>query len=628
MRRLELLAPAKDLECGIEAIRHGADAVYIGAPKYGARSAAGNSVEDIAQLVEYAHFYHARVYATVNTIVRDEELGDVAQLINELYQIHVDALIVQDMGILELDLPPIPLHASTQMDNRTSEKVGFLSHVGFNQVVLARELSLKEIRRIHEQHPQVALEVFVHGALCVSYSGQCYMSEACFSRSANRGECSQVCRMEFDLEDDLGNKIVRGKHLLSLKDMNQLDSLEDLLEAGVSSLKIEGRLKNVDYVKNVTAAYSQRLNEIISKHPDEYERGSSGHVELTFTPDVRKSFNRGFTHYFLYGRNADIFSFDTPKAMGEPVGRVKEVFTNHFTMSGGPELHNGDGLCFIDGNGRLQGFRLNKSEQGRHYPLEMPRSLTQGCEIYRNFDQQFDKLLHAPSATRNILVDISITDTATGFLLTMTDEDGHTANIDFKTDKELAHTHQSDNIRMQLSKLGGTGFAVRSVENNLSKNWFIPSSMLSECRRALVSQLTASRHQYYPQLYLDHKEHSAQRSSYFRMDSHLGYSYNVMNEKAEDFYHHHGATHVDKAFELNHYSKVALMTCKHCIRYSLGWCPSIHHKAIPYPLPLHLRLANGMSFQLDFNCAKCLMTIYAEDRRAIVPNKKLPKSRR
>ena len=628
MRKIELLAPAKNLECGIEAIRHGADAVYIGAPHYGARAAAGNSVDDIARLVEYAHFYKARVYVTVNTIIRDEELDDVSQLIHDLYAIHVDALIVQDMGILRLDLPPISLHASTQMDNRTSEKVAFLSGVGFDQVVLARELSLNEIRRIHNQNPEVALEVFVHGALCVSYSGQCYMSEACFNRSANRGECSQVCRMEFDLEDDLGTKIVRGKHLLSLKDMNQLDALEELLDAGVSSLKIEGRLKDVDYVKNVTAAYSLRLNEIISKHSDTYQRASSGQVELTFIPDVRKSFNRGFTHYFLYGRQADIFSFDTPKAMGEPVGKVKEVFTDCFTTSDGTQLHNGDGLCFIDNNGHLQGFRLNKSDNGRHFPLEMPRSLMRGQQLYRNFDQQFDKLLHAPSATRNIMVDITISDTANGFCLTMTDEDGITACLDRQMDIELAHTHQSENIRLQLSKVGGTGFAVRKVENRLTKNWFIPSSILSDCRRTLISQLTASRREYYPQPFHEHKNEHILSSSSFAKESHLGYTYNVMNIKAEEFYQQHGATHVDKAFELNHYQKIALMTCKHCIRYSLGWCPSIHHKSAPYPLPWHLRLDNGMSFQLDFNCNRCLMTIYSEDRKTITPNKKLPKKRR
>lgn len=628
MRRIELLSPAKDLECGIEAIRHGADAVYIGAARYGARAAAGNSVEDIAQLVEFAHFYKARVYATVNTILRDEELSDVEQLIKDLHQAHVDALIVQDMGILELDLPPIPLHASTQMDNRTASKVEFLNHLGFEQVVLARELSLKEIRRIHEQNPDVALEVFVHGALCVSYSGQCYMSEACFGRSANRGECAQVCRMEFDLEDEIGNKIVRGKHLLSLKDMNRLDALEDLLDAGVTSLKIEGRLKDVDYVKNVTAAYSQRLNEIIKRHPDEYTRLSSGHVNLTFTPDVRKSFNRGFTSYFLYGRDDSIFSFDTPKAMGEPVGKAKDVFTDHFTMSGDEELHNGDGLCFIDSSGHLQGFRLNKSENGRHYPLAMPRGLTQGTALYRNFDQQFDKLLHNPSATRCIDVDIDITDYEDGIRLTITDEDGITATLERSMEKELAHTHQADNISLQLSKLGGTGFALHAFTNNLTKNWFIPSSILSECRRTLVVQLTEERKTHYPQIYRDNQQASKLKTSTFSPNPHLGYNYNVMNEKAEDFYLRHGATHIDKAFELDHRQRATLMTCKHCIRYSLGWCPSVHHKSMPYTPPLHLRLANGMSFLLDFNCTKCQMTVYAEERRSFMPNKKLPKNRR
>lgn len=628
MRTIELLSPAKDLECGIEAIRHGADAVYIGASRYGARAAAGNSVEDIARLVEYAHFYKARVYATVNTILKDEEIDDVTRLIHELHAVHVDALIVQDMGILELDLPPIPLHASTQMDNRTSEKIGFLNSIGFDQVVLARELSLDNIKHIHKQHPNVALEVFVHGALCVSYSGKCYMSEACFNRSANRGECAQVCRMEFDLEDNLGNTIVRGKHLLSLKDMNRLDALEDLMMAGVSSMKIEGRLKSVDYVKNVTAAYSQRLNEIIAKYPDTFTRASSGRVEYSFTPDVRKSFNRGFTNYFLYGRSDDIFSFDTPKAMGEHVGRVKEVFTNAFTISSTTELHNGDGLCFIDANGHLQGFRLNKTANDRLYPLEMPRTLTRGCEIYRNFDQQFDKALQAPSATRDILVDICITDNNTGYKITMTDEDGITVEIEHPTSKELARSHQSENIRIQLSKLGGTRFAVRTIDNRLTKNWFIPSSLLGEWRRNLIAQLTEARNTYYPQILRHNKKADNEEIVVASLDRHLDYTYNVMNKKAQDFYHHHGATFVDHAFELNHNQKVALMTCKHCIRYSLGWCPSVHHKVIPYPMPLHLKLANGMSFQLDFNCNRCQMVIYPEEKRTITPNKKLPKKRR
>lgn len=322
-RRIELLAPAKNLECGIEAINHGADAVYIGAPKFGARSSAGNSLEDIQALVDYAHLYRARIYVTVNTILKEEELKETEQMIWSLYRAGVDALIVQDMGITRLNLPPIPLHASTQMDNRTPEKVRFLHQAGFRQVVLARELSLMEIREIHEACPEAILEVFVHGALCVSYSGQCYVSQACFGRSANRGECAQFCRLPFSLEDADGRQIVRHKHLLSLKDLNQSEVLEQLLDAGAASLKIEGRLKDVSYVKNVTAAYRRQLDAIFARRK-EYTRASSGTCHYTFTPQLNKSFSRGFTHYFLQGRDREIASFDTPKSLGEEMGTMKE----------------------------------------------------------------------------------------------------------------------------------------------------------------------------------------------------------------------------------------------------------------------------------------------------------------
>ncbi|MBQ5380774.1 MAG: U32 family peptidase, partial [Paraprevotella sp.] len=331
-RPIELLAPARNLECGMAAVDHGADAVYIGAAKYGARAAAGNSVEDIARLVAYAHTYHVKVYVTINTILKDEELSDTEKMVWELYRCGVDALIVQDMAMLRLHLPPIPLHASTQMDNRSADKVKFLQQNGFSQVVLARELSLQEIKDIHEQC-DIPLEVFVHGALCVSYSGQCYVSQHCFGRSANRGECAQFCRLKFDLQDSDGRVVERGKHLLSLKDMNRSEDLERLLDAGVSSLKIEGRLKDVAYVKNVTAYYRKRLDEIFVKR-NEYRKASSGHVTLKFIPQLEKSFNRGFTRYFLDGRTADIFSFNTPKSLGEEVGIAKEIRGNYIVVSG------------------------------------------------------------------------------------------------------------------------------------------------------------------------------------------------------------------------------------------------------------------------------------------------------
>lgn len=371
-RKIELLAPARNLECGIEAINHGADAVYIGAPKFGARAAAVNSLDDIAALVEYAHLYNVRIYVTVNTILKEEELKETEEMIRELYRIGVDALIVQDMAIAQLDLPPIPLHASTQMDNRTADKVKFLADAGFRQVVLARELSLREISKIHEACPDTPLEVFVHGALCVSYSGQCYVSQACFGRSANRGECAQFCRLPFSLIDADGKIIAKDKHLLSLKDLNQSEELEALLDAGVTSLKIEGRLKDVSYVKNVTAAYRQKL-DAISIRRKEYVRASSGSCRFEFQPQLDKSFSRGFTHYFLNGRSKEIFSFDTPKSLGEEMGTMKEARGNYLTVAGLKSFNNGDGVCYIDEQGRLQGFRINRVDGNKLYPQEMPR---------------------------------------------------------------------------------------------------------------------------------------------------------------------------------------------------------------------------------------------------------------
>ena len=429
-RPIELLSPAKNLECGLAAVDHGADAVYIGAPRFGARAAAGNSLEDIARLVEYAHIFGVRVYVTVNTILKDEELAETERLILELYRIGVDALIVQDMGITRLHLPPIPLHASTQMDNRTPEKVRFLSQAGFRQVVLARELTLEEIRHIHEACPETLLEVFVHGALCVSYSGQCYASQACFGRSANRGECAQFCRLPFTLVDADGKTIVRDKHLLSLKDLNQSDLLEQLLDAGASSLKIEGRLKDVAYVKNVTAAYRLRLDEVLSRRP-EYARSSSGSCHYTFTPQLDKSFSRGFTHYFLQGRGEEVASFDTPKSLGEEMGTLKEQRGNSLTVAGVKPFHNGDGVCYLDGQGRLQGFRVNRVVDNRIFPAgEVPR-IPLRTRLYRNFDQEFEKLLARKSAERRIALRWSLWETSAGFALSAEDEDGNRATCSF-----------------------------------------------------------------------------------------------------------------------------------------------------------------------------------------------------
>ncbi len=604
---LELLAPARTADIGIEAIRHGADAVYIGASHHGARKAAGNSLEDIQRLVNYAHSFGARIYVTVNTIIYDEELELVKQLVLDLERIGVDALIVQDMSLLKmkdnLDFQ-IPLHASTQMDNRTPEKVRFLSERGFEQVVLARELSLEEIRAIHQENPQTKLEVFVHGALCVSLSGQCYASEAIFGRSANRGECAQLCRMEFDLEDDKGNVYVKKKHLLSLKDLCQIDALEDLAEAGASSFKIEGRLKDAAYVKNVTAAYSLALDALVEKHPDKYRRASKGRVELKFQPDVRKSFNRGFTHYFLYGRNAEIFSFDTPKALGEPVGRVKEIYTDSFVVDGNVTFSNGDGLCFFDKSGKLYGFRINKAVGNRLYPLEMPRMLHRGNQIYRNQDKRFDDILANESAERFIPVDVTIDRVGENFILTMSDGERDVA-LQVPYEAELARTHQSENLERQFSKLGNTPYRLRSFQILYKKNYFIPSSLLTEWRRALSSKLIG--------LALSKGIPSIRMASLplggVEGGPHLTYLSNVSNHLSRQFYENLGFKQIEPAYELAHPDGVPVMFCRHCIRYAMGWCYKRQDAKSNVPSRLFLRLENGKRFALEFDCKACMMKV-------------------
>ncbi|MBM6865220.1 U32 family peptidase [Bacteroides caecigallinarum] len=605
-RPIELLAPAKNLECGIEAINHGADAVYIGAPRFGARAAAGNSIDDIKALVDYAHIYNVRIYVTVNTILHDEELPETEKMIWELYRAGVDALIIQDMGITRLNLPPIALHASTQMDNRTPEKVKFLSDIGFRQVVLARELSLEEIKKIHDTCPETLLEVFVHGALCVSYSGQCYVSQACFGRSANRGECAQFCRLAFDLVDSNGKTIEQNKHLLSLKDMNQSDNLEALLDAGATSLKIEGRLKDVSYVKNVTAYYRQKLDSIF-KYRKEYVRASAGTVKTTFTPQLDKSFSRGFTDYFLRGRNPGIFSFSTPKSLGEEVGTVKEIRGNYFTVAGVKSFSNGDGLCYIDDNGRLQGFRVNRVENNKLFPQEMPR-LKPKTRLYRNFDQEFDKLMQKKSAERKIAVDICLTENNFGFTLSINDENENSVSLTLQREKEPARTPQTDNLKNQLGKLGNTPFEARNIRIDLSDNWFIPASELSELRRNAVERLLELRKINYRQEIFRLKE---SKSKY--PVSTLTYLGNVMNSSAAEFYKNHGVLKVMPAFEKEQPKDAVLMFCKHCIRYSMGWCP-VHHKVrSPFREPYYLVSSDGRRFRLEFDCKHCQMKVLADN---------------
>lgn len=602
-RPIELLSPAKDLNCGIEAINHGADAVYIGAPKFGARSAAGNSLDDIRELCEYAHLYGARIYVTLNTILKEDELEEAEWMIWDLWRVGTDALIIQDMGITRLNLPPIPLHASTQTDNRTPEKVRFLEAAGFTQVVLARELSLNEIRRISEA-TTVPLEVFVHGALCVSYSGQCYLSAALSGRSANRGECAQYCRLPYTMVDATGTEIVTHKHLLSLKDMNRSDQLEALLDAGVSSLKIEGRLKDAGYVKNITAYYRKKLDAVLSRRP-EYRRASAGRSTYTFEPVAEKSFNRGFTPFLLEGRTADITAFNTPKSLGEPVGTVKEIKGNSFTVAGLKQLNNGDGLVFFNRKGELEGFRVNRVEANRVFPLDMPQ-LAPKTPLYRNFDQAFDKLLAKPSAERKLSVEIEFLDNPFGFTLCMEDETGARIMLTEPFAKELARREQQDNIRTQLSKLGNTPFEASKVVVGLSENWFVPSSLLADMRRRGVEKLLEARRARYPRETVKRVQPSVSIPFPERQLTYLG---NVANGKARSFYQDHGVEQIDPAFELSPRKDVPLMFTKHCLRYSMGWCPTYQKDKSPYKEPYYL-LYKDTRLRLQFDCKHCQMLVF------------------
>ena len=623
MRKLELLAPAKDLKCGIAAIDCGADAVYIGAARFGARQAVGNSIDDINELCEYAHKFGCKVYVTVNTIIYDNELEDTQKLLNELGRIGVDAILVQDMGITKLQLPQnVALHASTQTDNRSAEKVEWLARHNFDRVVLARELSLEEIRNIHRRVPQTELEVFVHGALCVSYSGVCYASEYCFGRSANRGACAQFCRMKFDLTDKDGNEIINQAHLLSLKDMCRIDSLEQLADAGVTSFKIEGRLKDINYVRNVTAAYSNQLNEIISRRGSEYERASSGVCDIRFTPNLNKTFNRGFTDYFLNGRTSDLASFYTPKAMGEYVGKVKEIRGNSFNVAGTTSFANGDGLCFINSNNELEGFRINRAEGNRLFPLRMPRGLRKGIALYRNSDQLFEKELNGDNVQRKLGIRINIKASAEGLHIEAKtcDEKLH-INLQKDISLEKAQKSQIDNIKRQISKFGNTIFTVEDViVEPTDFPWFIPNSILAEIRRQATDELMGRLSEMSENPKDTKTKDQAQqlpdngKVSFHSISSYQHpYMYNIANRLAHSFYEQEGMSDITPAFEIKKPSSPLVMQCRYCLRHELGQCKKSHKQSGLLKEPLHLRLADGRTFRLEFDCKKCQMNIYADE---------------
>ncbi|MDR2837499.1 MAG: U32 family peptidase [Azonexus sp.] len=613
--RLELLAPAKNADFGIEAIKHGADAVYIGGPEFGARYGAGNSVADIERLCAFAHRYRAGVFVAINTILRDSELASARQLAWDLYAAGADALIIQDMGLLELDLPPIQLHASTQTDIRTPAKAKFLADVGFSQIVLARELSLSEIGEIARQTP-VTLEYFIHGALCVAYSGQCYISHAHTGRSANRGECSQACRLPYSLIDDKGRTITENQHLLSMKDNNQSANLRSLIAAGVSSFKIEGRLKDLAYVKNITAHYRQLLDQIIAENP-QCQRASSGHSTFAFTPQPDKTFNRGYTDYFTHGRQDDIGAFDSPAFVGEPIGEVVTIGDGWLDIAADQLLHNGDGVCFYDAEGEIQGMRINRVEQQRLYPAEIPPELTAGATLFRNRDQTFERALEKESADRRIAIKVSFTEHADHFTLALSDEDGVQSTADLpKTGLDLARNAATAFARLKenLAKFGNTMFTVAAVELQMTQPWFLPPAAINALRRAAAEKLAAARLATHPRP--PRRQPSTEPALYPQQE--LSYLGNVFNSKARAFYEKHGVRLIDEAYESGQEKgMVSLMITRHCLRHSFNLCP----KEVKHLKPDPMTLINGNErLILKFDCKACEMHVIGKMKKGVKLN--------
>lgn len=622
--RIELLSPAKDIEIAKQAILHGADAVYIGGPSFGARHNAGNSVNDIAKLVEFAHLYYAKVYVTLNTILHDNELESARQLIYQLYDAGTDALIIQDVGILVLDIPPIELHASTQMDIRTPQKAKFLSDVGFSQIVLARELNLHEIKAIH-QYTDAKIEYFIHGALCVAFSGQCYISHAQTGRSANRGDCSQACRLPYTLKDNQGRIVAYEKHLLSMKDNNQSANLVELIDAGVRSFKIEGRYKDISYVKNITAYYRQKLDEILSQRSD-IMPASSGNTRHFFTPDPNRTFHRGSTDYFTNGRKADIGAFDSPKFIGLPVGDLIKVSGNSLDIHSMKTLSNGDGFNVLIKRD-VVGFRADKVEKlakdrYRIYPNELPQVLAKlklPCLINRNLDHIWQQSLLKESSQRRIAISLVLRNVQDGVELVATSEEGITVSKILHTDlakalqaeKALVHLHES------LAKVGQTIYYIDKLLITLNPVYFIPNSQLNQLRREVIELLTQTRINQYS--FGRRKTEVSPIPTY--PETQLTFLANVYNHKAREFYQHHGVTLIDSAYEAHEVKDdVPLMLTKHCLRFAFNLCPkqakgisSVKIRATPMTL-----IHDKEELTLKFNCKACEMQVWGKIRPHIL----------
>ena len=604
MRTIELLSPAKNLQVGIAAINHGADAVYIGAPAFGARSSAANSLEDIATLIQYAHLFNVKVYVALNTILYDSEIEEAVKIAHQLYKIGADALIIQDLGLLECDLPPIPLHASTQLNNRTPEKVSFLEKVGFSQVVLARELNLNQIREIKNK-TSVPLEYFIHGALCVCYSGQCYMSEYATGRSGNRGECAQMCRHKYTLK---GLKEEKEGYFLSTKDLSLGDKIEDLVDAGISSFKIEGRLKDADYVKNVTAFFRNKIDSIIAKNPD-LQRGSRGNSSPNFTPNIHKTFSRGFTSYYVDKQRNDVANVRSPKSQGEYIGKTVRCTNsiqrgkNSIQVKTNVSLHNGDGLCFYDKNGELTGIQVNAVQGERGFStitINKNVVISSDTDIWRNYDIDFQRKLEQSNGFRKLPIVAHFKTNENSYSLTFETEDGTSANVE-QNFVEIAKNQQKqkDVIASQIAKLGDTNFVLSDIQFVGEEVPFVPVSEINEQRRKVSEELTKKLSSIKSQERLLVKNYEP-----YPMTEPLDFRLNVANEKAKQFFARHGVEVQQIAFEREHRLHVPLMTTKYCIRYQLHVCQKGHAE------PLYLS-DKTHKFRVEFDCDKCEMNIFS-----------------
>lgn len=607
MKKLELLAPARNLACGVAAVNHGADAVYIGAHSFSARASASNSLSDIASLIQYAHLYKVKVYVAINTILSDSQLSDAEKLIHEVYNIGADAIIIQDMGILKMNLPPIALHASTQTNNQTLQKVQFLQQSGFSRVVLARELELHQIRQI-AANTSIEIEAFIHGALCVSYSGQCYISCATTGRSANRGACAQICRLPFEVIDSLGNTLEHNKHVLSLKDLDASNHLEHLVEAGVTSFKIEGRLKQMDYVKNITAYYRQKMDHLMEEKASTtpFKRASLGKTRFYFEPDPQKTFRRDATSFFLHGRQRGLNQPDSPKSVGAPAAVVKGVFNHYIQIDAQMQFQNGDGVSFFNENGDLEGFRVNRVENDRLYPAHK-LTVQIGTRLFKNHDKQFDDRIAGKSAERKMALNMRFGESDAGFYLHIEDEEGMAVRHEVAFEKQLASQADNviQNITLQLSKLGNTVFEVQKLDIELQQPWFLPVSLLNQIRRETIIQLEDKRQQAYQ------RPLPAIKQPALYPEENVSYLANITNRLAQQFYTEHGVKRMELGFERKKREGVALMFCKFCIKYEKGYCPREGNSSDQNE-PWYLR-HKQLQFRVQFDCAICEMRIYQAD---------------